>query len=148
MAATRSGTLWKTPRRSLLVVMSRKKRSIMLSHDALVGVKLYDKAWMPLEPRLHTGVLVGGVVIDNEMQLLFWRCGRINELAELQPFLMSEPLLAGADNGAVGHVERGKQFRGAVALEVMSESGRPSLLERQTRRDPVQRLDLALLVRT
>ena len=39
MAETNSGTLVNTPRRSLSVVMSRKKRSIMFSHDAEVGMK-------------------------------------------------------------------------------------------------------------
>jgi hypothetical protein len=39
MAATNSGTLLNTPRRSRLTVMSRKKRSTMYTHDAEVGLK-------------------------------------------------------------------------------------------------------------
>ncbi len=38
IASTSSGTLWKTPRRIPLWVMSRKKRSTMFNQDALVGV--------------------------------------------------------------------------------------------------------------
>jgi len=39
MASINSATLVKTPRRSRSVVMSRKKRSTMFSHEAEVGVK-------------------------------------------------------------------------------------------------------------
>ena len=39
MASFRSGTLLNTPRRMRLSVISRKKRSTMLSHEELVGVK-------------------------------------------------------------------------------------------------------------
>jgi hypothetical protein len=39
MAASNSGTLVNTPRRMRLSVMSRKKRSTMLSQEELVGVK-------------------------------------------------------------------------------------------------------------
>jgi hypothetical protein len=39
MEAIRSGTEWKTPRRSALSVNSRNQRSTRLSHDEEVGVK-------------------------------------------------------------------------------------------------------------
>ena len=39
IAASKSGTLLNTPRLIRLSVMSRKKRSTMLSQDELVGVK-------------------------------------------------------------------------------------------------------------
>lgn len=40
IASTSSSTDLKTPRRSWFSVMSRKKRSTIFSHEALVGVKL------------------------------------------------------------------------------------------------------------
>ena len=43
MASSSSGTLVKLSRRMRLSVMSRKKRSTMFSHDALVGVKCITK---------------------------------------------------------------------------------------------------------
>ncbi len=39
MAATRSDTLWNTPRRIRFVGISRNQRSTRFNHDALVGVK-------------------------------------------------------------------------------------------------------------
>ncbi len=54
MAATNSGTPWKTPRRTRLQVRSRKKRSIMLSQDALVGVKcMWKRLCRPSRHRLQ-----------------------------------------------------------------------------------------------
>ena len=45
-----------------------------------------------------------------------------------------------------GDVERREQRRGPVPFVVVRHGARPSLLERQPRLGPVQRLDLALLV--
>ena len=70
MAATSSGTLVKTPRRSRSVLMSRKYLSTILSHDAEVGMKCMlnrgcfaSHSKMPLrarvEPNYHSDGLPG-----------------------------------------------------------------------------------------
>ena len=50
------------------------------------------------------------------------------------------------DDGAVEHVERGKQGRRAVADVVVGHCPGPALFHRQTRLGAIQRLDLALLI--
>jgi hypothetical protein len=58
MAAWRSTTPLKTPRRRRLRVSTEKKLSTALSQLADVGVK-WNVAGMPCEPLDHLGVLVG-----------------------------------------------------------------------------------------
>ena len=69
MACFSSSTLLKTPRRMRFRVISAKKRSTMLSHEPDVGVKCGSEARMPLEPALYRGGLVGGIIIDDQMQV-------------------------------------------------------------------------------
>ncbi len=57
MAFSSSATLWKTPRRMLLSVMSAKKRSTRLSQEAEVGVKWRWKRGCLSSQRLTVGVL-------------------------------------------------------------------------------------------
>ena len=59
---------------------------------------------------------------------------------------MAVALHVAADDGAVEHVEGGKQRGGAVALVVVGHGAEPSLLHRQAGLGAVERLDLALLV--
>jgi hypothetical protein len=43
------------------------------------------KPRMPLQPGLHSGVLVRGVVVRDQVQLQRGRCLLVNELEELDP---------------------------------------------------------------
>jgi len=53
-----------------LLVISRKNRSTMLSHDELVGIKCtWKRGWRSLEPSLHFGMLVCGIIVDDEMDI-------------------------------------------------------------------------------
>ena len=76
MLAIRSGTLAKIPRRRFLSVRSRNQRSTWLSHDDEVGVKCRVKALVPLQPSLDLTVLMGGVVVQDQMDLQTRRAPR------------------------------------------------------------------------
>ena len=76
---------------------------------------------MALLPCLHLRVLMGGIVVANEMDLLVRGSAPGNESQELQPFLVAMPLHATADDPAIGYIHRRKERGGAVALVVMRQ---------------------------
>jgi hypothetical protein len=47
------------------------------------------KPLVTLQPVLNFGVLVRGIVVDDQMKIQFWRRFRISLLQELNPFLVS-----------------------------------------------------------
>jgi len=60
-----------------------EERSTMFSHDALVGVKCRWKARVPRQPALHFGVLMGGVVIADQVKLPVGQDGLVDEAENL-----------------------------------------------------------------
>ena len=68
MLAIRSGTLGKLPRRMFLSVSSRNERSTRLSQLDEVG-EVQVEPWALGQPCLGLGVLVGVVVVQDQMDL-------------------------------------------------------------------------------
>ena len=101
---------------------------------------------MPLEPALYRRSLVGGIIVDDEMQIEMGRSPFVDGLEEAEELAMPVAGHAFADDGAVEHVECRKQRRGAVALVVMGHRPAPALLHRQPRLGAVKGLDLALFI--
>ena len=98
------------------------------------------------QPRLHVFVLVGGVVVQDQMELkLSWKLA-IESAQESQEFLVSVASKALADDLSIERVQCGKQSRGAVTLVVVGHRAASAALHRQSRLGPVERLNLALLV--
>ena len=90
MAAMRSGTELKLPRRSALSVSSRNQRSTRFSHDDEVGVKCrWNRGWRPA--RSHVGVFVGGVVVQDQMHRKPFGHLPVDGAEELQEFLVPVP---------------------------------------------------------
>src|SRR6516164_8258311 len=81
-------------------------------------------------------MLVGGVIVDDRMDLLTLGDLRVDLIEEADELLMPMALHIAADDGAVENVERGEQCRRPVAPR----------LHRQSRLSAVEGLDLALLV--
>ena len=77
-----------------------------------------DEPRMAGEPAQHLGVLVGGVVVEDDVDHLAGRHGALDGVEEADEFLMPVALHAVADHRALEHVEGGEQGRGAVALVV------------------------------
>jgi len=101
-----------------------------------------------LEPCLDSLVFVGGVVVDDQVQVELGRRFGVDLLQETDEFLMAMARHAIADHGAVEHAQGGEQGGGAVARVVVALAGGNARPERQDRLDAVERLDLALLVHT
>ena len=114
---------WNTPRRMRFRVISAKKRSTRLSHDAEVGV-----------------------VVDDQVEIEALRRLAVDLVQEADERLMAMLLHALADDRAVEHVERREKSGGAVALVVVGHGAGPAFLHRQARLGAVERLDLGLLV--
>jgi len=104
------------------------------------------EAWVFLQPRPHLGPLVGGVVVENYMDVARFLHGPIDPAEEGQevPGAVAEHAVAG--DQARLDVQRGEQRGGAMALVIVGHGGRASLLEGQPRLGPIQCLDLGLLV--
>ena len=85
---------------------------------------------MPGEPGPHFGVLVGRIVVGDEMQVEMRRRLLIDQLEELEPFLVSMALEAPSDQSAFcqlhGREERGR----SVPSVVMCHGSATALLER------------------
>ena len=66
------------------------------------------KARVAFGPGLNRGMLVGGIVIDDQVKLLAGRRLAVDQAQELQPLLMAVARHAGGHDGAVQSVERGE----------------------------------------
>ena len=90
MAAMRSVTLRKVPRRIAWRVMIPKKISTMFSHDPDVGREVQRDPGLLGQPGLDVGVLVGGVVVAHDVQL-HPRVGLGDQLEEGEELLVAVP---------------------------------------------------------
>ena len=146
MAACRSTSEWNTPRCRRRRVIAEKKVSTALSHEPEVGVKWKIQRGCRLSQAQHLGVLVGGVVVEDGVDDLAGRHGRLDGVEEAQELLMPVTGHAATDHRAIEDVERGEQRGRAVADIVVGHRPGLARLERQAGLGPIERLDLALLV--
>src|SRR3954468_19706501 len=86
-------------------------------------------------------MLVGGVVVDHQVQIEVGRRALVDDAEEADELLVAVPLGAMSDDGARLHVEGGEQRRGTVPLVVVRHGASSALLQRQTRLGAVERLD-------
>ena len=118
----------KTPRLSRRRVNLAKKPSTALSQEAEVGV------------------LVCGVIVDDQMHCTLGRSLAVDLVEEADELLMPVTAHALANDLAVEHVERGEQGGCPVPLIIMGHRTAAAALHRQPRLGAVERLDLALLI--
>src|SRR4051794_25188445 len=85
---------------------------------------------MPVEPGADLGMLVGGVVVEDDVDHLAGRHLGLDRVQEAHELLMAVALHVAADDGPVEDVERSGQGRGAMALVVVHHGAEPALLQR------------------
>ena len=73
------------------------------------GREVHDEARVLGQPLLDVGMLVGGVVVHDQVQLQVLGRLALDQAQEFEPLLMPVPILAHRDHGAVQCIERGKQ---------------------------------------
>ena len=104
------------------------------------------EARIALLPRFDLSMLVGGVVVTDDVNLLIRWNALGNEAQEIEPLLMPMPIHALADDPTARNVHGGKERSYAVTLVVMSHSLTPTFLDRKPGLGPVKCLYLAFLV--
>ena len=96
------------------------------------------------QPGLNLGVLVGGVVVEHDMQLAAW-IGTGNQLKNIQKLALAVSRVAGVGHLTGSHLQRGNQRRGAMPEVVMGPPLDPARPDRPEWLGAFQRLDLGLL---
>ena len=90
------------------------------------GGEVQVKAGVLGQPCLDVGMLVGGVVVEDEVEIEFLRRLPIDRPQEAQELVVAVALHALSDHRAGGDIERGKQGSGAMALVVVRHGAGPA----------------------
>ena len=101
---------------------------------------------MARQPCPHGGVLVGGVVVEDDVDDLADRNLPLDGVEEADELLMTMTLHVLSDDRAVEHVHGGEQRRRAVSHAIVGHGSGAAFLDRQPQLRPVERLDLTFLV--
>jgi hypothetical protein len=119
-------------------------------HQAQPGTRSRDEVllepWMLPEPRLHAWVLVGRVVVHDDMQREFGRSLDVDLLEETDELLMPMARHAVANHLAVEHAEGRKQGGRAVAPVVVRHGPTAAFLHWKTGLGAVQGWNLTFHV--
>ena len=108
--------------------------------------EVQDKAFVSCQPALHGRCLVGGVVVEDQMQIEMGGGLAINLPEEGQELVCPMAGQTFADDFAGRDVERGKKRRSAVALLIMGHGSGAAFLQRQARLGAIESLNLAFFV--
>ena len=110
-----------------------------------IGGRVVDVVTPPIpEPGSHFRMLVGGVVIDDEMHVEVRRHIRIDMLEEGEELLVTMLSPALGQHLTIGNVESGEQRRRPVPDIIVGDALDVAEPERQDRLRSLERLDLAL----
>ena len=143
-----SRTSWlteaKLPARITSAVRSAKKRSTRLSQDDEVGVKCIVKRGCFSSQARTFGMLVGGVVVGDQMQIELARRLAIDLLEKAQPFDMGVVRLGPGDQFAGQLAQGGKQRDRAVPGIIVRHGGWAFRRQRQAQLGAFERLALAI----
>ena len=98
------------------------------------------------QPGLHLGVLVGGVVIDDQVESEPFRRLPIELLEEAEELVVAVAVVTLAHDFTGSDVEGSEERRRAMALVIMGHRPRPALLHGQPGLGTVKGLNLTLLI--
>jgi len=110
------------------------------------GREVHVESPVLVQPLLHHGVLVRGVVVADQVQRLVFGRLTVDLPEELQPLGMAMARLALRDDLPVEYVQCSEQCSRAVALVVMRHGRRAPLLQCQPGLGAIECLHLTLLV--
>ena len=85
------------------------------------GDEVNVKPLVPFRPGFHLGMLMGGVVVHDQVKLAIGRRLLVDQLQELDPLLVAMVRHALADQPSLGQLDRREQRRRAVPLVVVSQ---------------------------
>jgi hypothetical protein len=110
MSRSSSVTLRWAERRSLRQVSSANQRSTRLSQDAEAGVKCRWKRGMPQQPLLDRLGLVGGVVVQDQVEFEVPGDGCVDDLQEAEELLVTVAAVVLGDDRAGDDVQGGDRL--------------------------------------
>ena len=108
--------------------------------------KMQMESGMAFKPRFDLGMLVGRVIVHDQMQVQLWRGLVINQFQKLDPLLMAVTIHAGPNDAPFGHLQSSEQGRGPVAFVVVGHGSQSSLDQGQSGLGSVQRLNRCFLI--
>src|ERR1700721_2182778 len=88
-----------------------------------------DETRMAIEPGANVRMLVGGIVVKNDMNDLADRNLRLDRVQKSNEFLMTMALHIATDDRAVEDVESGEQRRRAVPFVIVCHGPEPAFLQ-------------------
>ena len=115
MGSSNSRVLRWTPRRSCFSVKAANQRSTRFSQEAPVGVKWSWKRGWRSSQRWISGVFMGRVIVDDQMEIQSGRHPVVDGLEKLAKLQRPMALMHFADYGPRFEIERREQVSGAVA---------------------------------
>ena len=83
------------------------------------GREMEMHAGVSLEPALHHGTFMRAVIVHDEMQIEFRRCGLLNGLEKFDKLLTPMSRQTLPDDRAIEHVEGGKERRRPMPFIIM-----------------------------
>ena len=105
-------------------------------------------AFVQRKPALDRCVLMGRIIVNDQVHIELLRDILLYVLQELQELLMPVPLLALCDNLATGNVQGGKECRCAMPYVVVSHTFDIAESHGEHGLCSIQSLDLALFIDT
>ena len=110
------------------------------------GREVKHPSGMVREPLIHLGMLMGSIIVENDMDDLADLNLPLHGIEEGNELLMAMAFHAAANHRTIEHVQGGEQCRGSVALVIVGHGRAFAGLQRQARLGAIERLDLAFLV--
>lgn len=101
---------------------------------------------IPLEPSFDLFVLMGGIVVANDMDVLFLGNIAADQVEEANPFLVAVLFHTGADDLATERIHRGEQRGCSIAFVVVGHCLAAASLEWEPWLSSIQGLDLTFLI--
>ncbi len=101
---------------------------------------------MAFEPRFDLRMLMGRVIVHDQMQVQVRRGFLIYQFQKLDPLLIPMAVHARCNDAPLGHLQCSKKGGCAVAFVIMGHGSQSSPAKRQSRLGPVQRLNRGFLV--
>ena len=101
---------------------------------------------MTIKPGPDLGMLMGGVVVEDDVDGLVRRDLGVDHVQEADELLMPVALHVAPDDRPVEHVQGGKQSGRSIAFIVVGHGAETPLLHGQSRLGSVERLDRAFFI--
>src|SRR5665213_524711 len=96
------------------------------------GREVYMESPMPLQPLLYVGMLMGRIVVHDQVQIqLGWRL-LVDQFEKLDPLLMPVPLHACPNYLSLSDLQRGEQCCRAIAFVVVGHRATSPFMDRKT----------------